>query len=416
MSIGVTARPEPRTISTVPLIPSVPETGNQLRAWRRHHGHTQASAAASLGVSASAISRWERQDIPLPVAIRGLFPKPPALTLKTGGAARKPTQAELDVGVKASQAVARTIRAINASYSKSIADTMEQFNRTIGGDAVARIVNSFASQVAPIQSVLASVDWPRLTSAATVALSESGIAQLAANFEKSFRPMLNQIASIGQLIASAFPTDEEFERVSFTLADRGWFLGLVFPIGIVRQVDALLANNDADGVEALMQDYVRRRLGDIVTAAAERCSSREAILGSAMKAHEERRYELSVPVLLAQADGMAGEILGGHLFRRDNKRTVASRKLDDKLIGLGITLDHGLLTVALAPVYDAASIGIHTDEREKRRTQDPQYGPLNRHGVLHGLDVDYGTEGNSLRAFLLLEFLLSIETVWDADR
>ena len=130
-----------------------------------------------------------------------------------------------------------------------------------------------------------------------------------------------------------------------------------------------------------------------------------------MKAHEESKFELSVPVLLAQADGIAGEILGGHLFRRHNKTTVASRQLDDKLIELGITLDHGLVTVALAPVYDAASIGIHTEERDKRRTQDPLYGPLNRHGVLHGLDLDYGTEANSLRAFLLLEFLLSVEGV-----
>jgi hypothetical protein len=329
--------------------------------------------------------------------------------LKTGRGDRNPTKAELEIALRASESVAQTLKAFNASYAKSIAETVEQFQRTMGGDAIARMINAFTTQVAPIQNVLASVDWSRLVAA------QSGISQITANFEKSLRPVLDQIASVGQVIASAFPTDEEFERVSSTLADRGWFLGLVFPIGIVRQVDALLAAGDDEGVEALMEDYVRDRVEGIVAAAVERCASRGEILNSAMAAHAEGRFELSVPVLLAQADGMAGEILGGHLFRRDNKKTVASRKMDSKLIEMGITLDHGLLTVALAPVYDAASIGIHTEDRDKKREQDPRYGPLNRHGVLHGLDVDYGTEGNSLRALLLLEFLLSVETVFDTD-
>lgn len=394
-----------RGVSAMPLVPSIPQTGSQLRIWRRHHRLTQGELGESLGVSASTIGRWERGDRPLKPRIRGLFPTPPLLTRKISHSHREPTKAELAMAMKASEAAAQTVNAFNASYVRSIADTVERVQRLIGGDAIARMVSSFASQVAPMPNVLASVDWSRVVAAQT------GVSQLAANFEKSFRPLLDQIASVGQLIASAFPTDEEFERVSSTLADRGWFLGLVFPIGIVRKVDALLATDDGDGVESLMQDYVRRRLGHILRAAEERCPSRAAILESAMKAHEESKFELSVPVLLAQADGIAGEILGGHLFRRHNKTTVASRQLDDKLIELGITLDHGLVTVALAPVYDAASIGIHTEERDKRRTQDPLYGPLNRHGVLHGLDLDYGTEANSLRAFLLLEFLLSVEGV-----
>lgn len=313
----------------MPLVPSDPQTGSQLRLWRRHRGLTQQELAASLGVSASTIGRWERGDSALHPDIRALFREPPLLTLKTRRRKREPTKAQLALAKKSLDDLAETSKALKASYARVIADTVEQVQRAIGGDAVAQMIRSVASQVTPMPDVLVSVDWPRIQALGL------GIREIADSYERLLRPLMAQVASVGQFIAAAFPTDEEFKRVSSTMADRGWFLGAAFPLGMVRQIDTLLATGDDDGVESLMQDYVRERLGDILAAAAERCPPRASILKSAMTAHEEERYELSVPALLAQADGIAGDLLGGHLFRRvrNTEKTRASRKLDEKLAG-----------------------------------------------------------------------------------
>jgi hypothetical protein len=48
------------------------------------------------------------------------------------------------------------------------------------------------------------------------------------------------------------------------------------------------------------------------------------------------------------------------------------------------------------------------DEWREARAADPHHGGLNRHGVLHGLDLEYATEANSLRAILLLQYVAGI--------
>ncbi|MFL5339262.1 MAG: hypothetical protein ACJ8F7_03765 [Gemmataceae bacterium] len=57
------------------------------------------------------------------------------------------------------------------------------------------------------------------------------------------------------------------------------------------------------------------------------------------------------------------------------------------------------------------SIEVDTRQRDERRETDEWFGPLNRHGVLHGLDTDYPSEANSLRCVLLLRYLLDFEHI-----
>lgn len=386
----------------MPLLPSNPETGTELRIWRLGRQLTQAQVAAALGVSRSTIGRWERTDRRLPSEVAAKFPNRPALALQTDSKPRPISQLEKRVLSGVLSTLERTMSAYRESVKASLASNVE-------------IINRILASLAP-KPVLPTINFSK----SALNVYQSQWVEIQKKAARSVSEILASFAPVFEQIAKAFPTEEEFERVSSLLADRGWFLGLQFPIGIVRQIDELHVAAGAEAVEALMQDYVRARAERIIRAVQERCPNRTSILDTVFTAHLEGRYELSVPVLVAQADGVALEVLGGHFFLKDKsskpRPTKARKALEQRLLELGIELDNGFVEIAMAPLYDGASIGLPTWDRNQRRTTDPLFGPLNRHGVLHGLDTDYGTEGNSLRAILLLEFVLSVESVLEDDR
>jgi hypothetical protein len=69
----------------------------------------------------------------------------------------------------------------------------------------------------------------------------------------------------------------------------------------------------------------------------------------------------------------------------------------------------------LEPLFYKTSLAVRTDKRDERQRSEPWFGPLNRHGVLHGLDTDYATEENSLRTVILLQYLLDVDRILRED-
>ena len=118
-------------------------------------------------------------------------------------------------------------------------------------------------------------------------------------------------------------------------------------------------------------------------------------------AYGERRYVLAIPAFLAQADGISEEIFGEHFFRYGLfKETVV-----DQVLQNGQLTDYGRLL--LDPLVQRGKI--------RERTQDPlsQTDYLNRHAILHGMDLNYATEKNALKSISLLARFLLAQTLND---
>ena len=95
--------------------------------------------------------------------------------------------------------------------------------------------------------------------------------------------------------------------------------------------------------------------------------------------HVAGRDDASVPIVLAQIDGLAVDVTGGKLFFSD-KRSKAAEVVDDSTIA---GLDEGS---PVARRYFNGFVG-------KTGVSDG----LSRHGVLHGRALAYDTVGNSTR-------------------
>ena len=116
------------------------------------------------------------------------------------------------------------------------------------------------------------------------------------------------------------------------------------------------------------------------------------ILEKVVEAHVRGDYELSVPSMLPQIEGIVASGFGyaGRLTGRDLDR------LYDLLLSQG-----GDITDAAYRDFIGTVLLVSFQHGE------PIGSNFSRHAILHGADTDYATGANSLRAILLFDYLVS---------
>lgn len=184
----------------------------------------------------------------------------------------------------------------------------------------------------------------------------------------------------------------EMAELSVQLAKRGWYPMMDMPFTFLYAVRRALTEKRFQVVDAALMDYFKRECRRIESALLDSFPNRAAILKSACRAHRKKDYSLSVPVFLAQADGICSELVGvGFYARRKGSPRTASAMEHFRRSSLAVSL--------LAPLRVAGALNAFEDERH----QYPDV--LNRHEVLHGKSVDYATSVSSFRAFSLLAYV-----------
>lgn len=116
------------------------------------------------------------------------------------------------------------------------------------------------------------------------------------------------------------------------------------------------------------------------------------ILNDALKAHTHRLFGASIPVLIAQAEGIIVDLRG-------HTGPASMEKIRDLLQEAA---DSDEFTGRL--VTDFFRNVLHT-----RFVHGTIAGPLSRHAILHGADLNYPSERNSRTAILLIDVLQGYE-------
>ena len=202
------------------------------------------------------------------------------------------------------------------------------------------------------------------------------------------------------------------DRMRGPLANRGWFVaGSLYPQQYPRIANAL-EKGEEEVIERLLQDHIRGRVPEIRQHTLSKWPERASVISDAFEAHGEGKYTLSIPVMLAQADGVSLEILGAFLFSsyKGKVADAASGRMEGQLAC------RPLAQSFLGLLLEASGLSMDTQERDELLASGQVVSPLNRHGVLHGIDCEYATEGNSLRAIALLQFLAWVTEVTDTGR
>lgn len=160
-------------------------------------------------------------------------------------------------------------------------------------------------------------------------------------------------------------------------------------------------SDDEAYIDGYMEKLVERYVGRIKQQLYSRYSARKGVLKSAFNAHERGEYNLSIPVFLAQADGIGSELLNGiSPFSRKSSSTPGTLATAEEINRLSALVD----TTIIEPL--GLPMGMTANSTSPERLSHPHL--YNRHEVLHGISVDYGNKINSLKAISLLGHLVTV--------
>jgi hypothetical protein len=178
------------------------------------------------------------------------------------------------------------------------------------------------------------------------------------------------------------------------LGQNGWYISLDMEISATYAVFRQLEEGKLKEVDESMCAFYEERLDAIKKQLIASFPHRSHVLERAFGAHQRGEYELSVPVFLSQADGICLELTDFQLYRRREGQPTTAGFVEQ------LAAD-SIIKVLLEPLRIPLPITASSKERK-----DYPYA-LNRHEILHGKAVDYGTRTNSYKAISLLHYVYS---------
>ena len=155
---------------------------------------------------------------------------------------------------------------------------------------------------------------------------------------------------------------------------------------------------DAASLQQVIVEEYRRDHYDLLRIAVESWrdndpfSARMPIIEDALQAHIDGKFTLSVPALLPHIEGIVCEILGSDAQLAMQEK--AEQAIKDNY-------------PQLAPIAEVQAILRHLGGLYANFVPlaYQQGSPLNRHAILHGVELNYARVENSLRVFLILDVL-----------
>jgi hypothetical protein len=160
----------------------------------------------------------------------------------------------------------------------------------------------------------------------------------------------------------------------------------------------------AEECELELEKHYEEELPTIRDLLFSQFPKRKAFLEEAFKLHDEGRYVSAIPLFLIQSDGIGQSIFGASPISKGKKsRADLEKWINQRVLG-GWALDgFWRCILQILPINaDSDKLDVYND-------------PLNRHGVLHGLDLTYPSRRNSFKAIAWLQYVGSF-AMWGGRR
>ena len=255
-------------------------------------------------------------------------------------------------------------------------------------DAIVKIANPLANY----EHLISQIKSPAVNISEAAAKFAQTMAEVHLPLQHAMENFQEHYAQLPEKVKSAI----------ILIANHGWYFDIELDMDRLWPIVKALENGEIADVEIAFADYIEGKIDHIQSFIISQFSNRANIITKAFEAHKSGEYELSVPVLLAQADGMCKERLNGYLFRNANRRPQTSEMI--------LNNDQSEIGAAFKAVFtEPTSINLTENQRQ------PGHGQLNRHEILHGDSVDYPTRINSLKSISLVYHVAQIVQHVEAD-
>ena len=233
---------------------------------------------------------------------------------------------------------------------------------------------------------------------------------------KQFREAIMPLMDEFNKTIKSLPKD--LVKVQMYLADRGWYVSPELTTDILGKLADMIDNQKHEEIESSIQEFAKSRVYKTKQKIKSHWPIRKKILDDAFNAHEQRIYTLSIPVMLAQADGICFEILNALLFSKEERLPKTGRTLDQFLKNVKVSNNEFQISSGYNPflkyLRSVSSVMEYVNFKDEKYQNIQNYIKLNRHSILHGIDINYYTEANSLRAILILDYLVWLKEILES--
>jgi hypothetical protein len=193
--------------------------------------------------------------------------------------------------------------------------------------------------------------------------------------------------------------NEENKFSIIILAQNGWFISLDMYRCECIEFANMILNDELSEVDAKMMSYFKAHSCLILESLGKSFPNRLDVLNDAFEAHNNGKFNLSIPIFLSQSDGICAEITNFPLYGTRNGFPHTKKYIDNLQC-------NSFMSAILEPFKTDIVLPINANQFKRKSLTIDDY--LNRHTILHGEDCDYGTEINSLKAISLINFVASV--------
>lgn len=212
---------------------------------------------------------------------------------------------------------------------------------------------------------------------------------------KSFQKASSKIISeLPNIVEHFKKLPERQKEVWAQAAHYGWYPNKNTPIVVTIEIA-----QDPKLLDAFMERHLKHDWDDLTNYIISKLPNRKEILSNAFLLHQQGNYIASIPLFIAQADGICAQYLKAHLFTESEERQKRLQELKTNP-----NLDFIQILTHILGEKTQLSAGLGSASIAKKTL-----GP-NRHGIMHGSrkHLDYGTRLNSLKIFSLLAFVVFV--------
>ncbi len=226
--------------------------------------------------------------------------------------------------------------------------------------------------------------------------------QYVAKMQASLEPMRDMMR---RFIEQQQALKENYRRAQGYLFKEGWYLGSDMQLPNYRTLAKMVEAGEFAEIEEAMCGWARTQVEAIIKSAAKAFPVRAQVLEDAVEAHLAGKYTLSIPVFFAQSDGMANDIIGNCLFRGNSPRAL--EKTLAQFDGFPLS---DLSDILLDPLRERSSF--YTCSTKQATKSGVKLA--NRSEVMHGAQLNYASEANSLRGIVLLGYLVGVKSLLES--
>lgn len=212
--------------------------------------------------------------------------------------------------------------------------------------------------------------------------AQYSIAKELANYNEQLQRTFEQL----QQSFNELP--ENIKEALLVFGKHGWYLDEEMSLPDIWNLKKELSKENIEKAEQTLIEHFERRLDDIEKFISKKFPQRKHLIKAAFNAHRRSEYELAIPVLFSQIDGICKDVRNRHLFIfKDRKSIYVNQIIFNAMEAAMLSLFSENLPIWL-------SVG-----------RPDIFDELNRHMVLHGESLDYGTKTNSLKAISLINYV-----------